>query len=59
MFRYNFPHRVEKRRAEATERQKQYDKLSTKDKIAQLDRLGVTAGKQRAKLIAKLEKEHA
>lgn len=59
MFRYNFPHRKEKRRAEALERQKQYDKKSTKDKLAQLDQLGVIAGKQRAKLIARLEKENA
>lgn len=45
------------KREEAAERQAKWDSLSTAEKIADLDRRGVVAKKQRAKLLAKLQAE--
>lgn len=55
----NFPVKLDKRRAEALERQTSYDTVPAKDKLARLDRMfgvGLGAKKERAKLIKALEK---
>jgi hypothetical protein len=51
----------ERKRVEAQERQAAYDKLSTTEKIAQLDKTfgkGLGAGKQRRRLALLLEQEN-
>jgi len=50
MKRSNFEGRKDKRRNEALERQAKYESMTIDERIARLDKLGLVAKKERAKL---------
>lgn len=54
--RTNFPGNVERKQAEAKERQEAYDKLSNEQKLARLDRANLRANHERAKIAARIAK---
>ena len=54
MYRYNFPHRKEKRRAAALARQEAYSKLTDKQKLERLEAAGFTSGRQHTKLLIRI-----
>jgi hypothetical protein len=50
----NFPRRKEEKRLQAAERQAAYNKLSPQQKLAALDKLGLRAERQRARIQAQI-----
>lgn len=57
--RKNFPGNVERKKADAIERQAEYAKLSNEQKLARLDRANLTATRERYKLNTRISKAAA
>lgn len=52
----NFPHRKQERKKSALERQAESNRRTPSERLARLDERGLTAAKERAKLMAKMGK---